>query len=738
MYPLLPLYDFEFRKSPILNKFSIWHVIFDTFDYFQSSTKFQMIDAPVSTILALPLRKVIQVPDSSHWSLRHRNFAAGTFLVFDEHQQRLRIRVPSEFSRFPRLCQTLANDIICTRTIKLEAFVWPHILAAPAPTLPEEWSSLSGRYHCSSRGGIDGPSRHEDLSQQYPKAVPQRLNCQTLRQLTSHELVSQMRLQPLWGQFNPTVLRSSFKKKSAPILTNLFEEYGVLDPRQWSSGVAYDSIHYLGDLSTLQFFSNKIDEQGTFQGHKIKKIGGNVVLVADPGEPGPSKIPVFHLPEDMHSGEDIHKYIYTTVTEVDRYTAVRLFKIYFSHIYPILPVINKTEFLKQHRDRVDTYPPGELLNALLHGLSNVKVWSHIEKKKLPADAIWDVPVGWSNHFFDQAEYIISKWSNLQTVTNVQAIIIILNHRGDRDSKSSACWQLGGYAIRLIYLAFIDRVKTGISQKKEKETRNRAWWALYITDRFQTAILGRPINLRDEDINVPYPDPGADIEEVLDAFEADKDRILNNEVLPRSPCLTAPYNYKTNSNREWPQIYELFVQFIKLSEILGRILQGLHTPKAKKFSSQHGSDGLVTRLDYELTQWRNEFPKALKKIQLPDFNEDVGHFAPVIASMLMFYCSSLILLHQPFIQKTSQSKSSHTSLQICTSAAIRGIRIACRLAARDFLTCPYSFTLCPLRQFGLIHNVLAIDDKYLDDSMVKLPKTLRHMLKELVQVSKWSS
>ncbi|CEP16415.1 hypothetical protein [Parasitella parasitica] len=32
------------------------------------------------------------------------------------------------------------------------------------------------------------------------------------------------------------------------------------------------------------------------------------------------------------------------------------------------------------------------------------------------------------------------------------------------------------------------------------------------------------------------------------------------------------------------------------------------------------------------------------------------------------------------------------------------------------------------------NVLAIDDKYLDDGMIKLPKTLRHILKELVQVN----
>ncbi|KAI7864465.1 uncharacterized protein EV154DRAFT_433098, partial [Mucor mucedo] len=123
LYPLLPLYDSEFGKSAVLNKFSIWHVIFETFDYFQSSTKLQMINVPVPTIRALPLRKGIQVQDSFHWSLGHRNFAAGLFLIFDEKQQRLRLRITHEFSQFPRLCHTLANDILCNRTSKLEAFV---------------------------------------------------------------------------------------------------------------------------------------------------------------------------------------------------------------------------------------------------------------------------------------------------------------------------------------------------------------------------------------------------------------------------------------------------------------------------------------------------------------------------------------------------------------------------------------------------------------------------------------
>lgn len=233
----------------------------------------------------------------------------------------------------------------------------------------------------------------------------------------------------------------------------------------------------------------------------------------------------------------------------------------------------------------------------------------------------------------------------------------------------------------------------------------------------------------------YPDASADLEEVMDAYEADKEKIQNNEIFPRFPSLTTPYDYTQPNCSKRPQIYELFIQFIKLSEILGRILQGLHTPGAKRYSLEHGSYDLVARLDYELTEWRYAFPIALKNIQLPDFNDDIGHFAPAIASVLLFYFSSLILLHQPFIRRTL-SQSSYTSQQICTSAATRGMRIAARLTVRDFLMCPYSFTLYPIMQFGLIHmyNAKNVDPKisfaakmYLKQG-TELLERLQHMSK----------
>lgn len=139
-------------------------------------------------------------------------------------------------------------------------------------------------------------------------------------------------------QKNRLLVQRRFRSKKQPntdppgLLSNIFEEYAVLDPRNWPSGVTYDSIHYLGDLSALQFLSRKLNtcDQQKWQQHYIKKFGDDIVLVADPGRSNPtsSKVPDFQWPESIHSKqEDIHKYIYT-VTGLDQYTSVRLLKMW--------------------------------------------------------------------------------------------------------------------------------------------------------------------------------------------------------------------------------------------------------------------------------------------------------------------------------------------------------------------------------------------------------------------------
>lgn len=96
---------------------------------------------------------------------------------------------------------------------------------------------------------------------------------------------------------------------------------------------------------------------------------------------------------------------------------------YFLNVHPILPVINKIEFLKQYRDETETYPSGELLNAMFGAAARFVECEYLERDRLktsPNDAVWDIPMGWSDHFFNQAEgknyesvYISNKciWAN---------------------------------------------------------------------------------------------------------------------------------------------------------------------------------------------------------------------------------------------------------------------------------------------------------------------------------------
>ncbi|KAI9255517.1 fungal-specific transcription factor domain-containing protein [Sporodiniella umbellata] len=483
-------------------------------------------------------------------------------------------------------------------------------------------------------------------------------------------------------------------------------------------GALTDRVLYLGDLSTLQFFSNKIplDEKKTFTGRHIRRFGKQIVLVedvkGDEEEQEQQKQVIPHI-------DPIYHYVYS-VTGADKYTSDRLIKIYFSNIHPVLPVVNKARFLEQYRDQAETYPPPDLLNAMLGAAARFAECEALgESSTRPKDGTWEVPIGWSDIFFEHSEKCITQSTSAPTISKVQSIILIHNHRGNLDSKSSACWMLGGIAIRVAQSLGLNRdCEEWDIPESEKQTRKRIWWSLYIADRFHSASLGRPLSIRDEDNDVAYPDSTASWKEVLDLPEENEDKSL-----PRFPSAMS----KPSQCDGRVGIFQLFVELIKLSEILGRILQGMYTPKAKKAGLEQGSDLIVKQLDDELTKWRFAFPAALKDAAFEDFDERKGYLAPATASVLLCYFSLLILLHRPFIEARPNGKkkarSTYSSFSIGTSAATRGIRIASQMTLRDFLMFPYSFSLYPVLQCCLIlmYNTKLSDTKISTPAKTDLAK-----------------
>jgi hypothetical protein len=73
-------------------------------------------------------------------------------------------------------------------------------------------------------------------------------------------------------------------------------------------------------------------------------------------------------------------------------------------------------------------------------------------------------------------------------------------------------------------------------------------------------------------------------------------------------------------------------------------------------------------------------------------------------MYLSYCTLLILLHRPFIEKEGgeKTKSSLSSLSICTSAATRCVDVAASMHFRDFLLVSWNFAIYHVFTASLIH------------------------------------
>lgn len=93
-------------------------------------------------------------------------------------------------------------------------------------------------------------------------------------------------------------------------------------------GALTDRVLYLGDLSTLQFFSNKIplDEKKTFTGRHIRRFGKQIVLVGDSKEDEEEQ----QQQQISPYIQPIYQYVYS-VTGADRYTSDKLIKMYLAN-----------------------------------------------------------------------------------------------------------------------------------------------------------------------------------------------------------------------------------------------------------------------------------------------------------------------------------------------------------------------------------------------------------------------
>ncbi|KAI9262802.1 fungal-specific transcription factor domain-containing protein [Helicostylum pulchrum] len=453
---------------------------------------------------------------------------------------------------------------------------------------------------------------------------------------------------------------------------------------------------YIGDMSPLPFLAQKINFEdariASKIGVKIKRFGQSLVLY-EKDETKDGKNSNIALLEELNiikPGETIkgvNDWIYK-VSGVDKVTSDGLLKIYFAYIHSGLPVVNKQLFLKQYRGETGEYPSAPLLNAIYGAAVRYMETCDMNGDKISLDI--EMQEGWSERLFENLiTFVKGKYS--PCISTVQALVIGQNHRASLDEKMASGWLLNSAAQDL---GLHRSSECWDIPDSEKETRKRVWWSVYIMDKWSAASTGRPQTIFDEDCDESYPNESADWDEVMDINHDNGYPSLDKSVAQKAKNENIP-------------IYQPFVQLVKLSEILGRILQGLYTPLAKKHSEKHGSDAIVTYLDNALSEWRAALPPALQISSINVKRLDSHGKTPLLSMsglMYLSYCTLLILLHRPFIEKDGgqKTRSSQSSLSICTSAATRCVDIAEKMHYRDFLLVSWNFAIYPVFTAALIH------------------------------------
>ncbi len=324
-----------------------------------------------------------------------------------------------------------------------------------------------------------------------------------------------------------------------------------------------------------------------------------------------------------------------------------LIDVYFRWVHPIVPVINRTRFMRAYRDSKN--PPSLLLlQAVL--LAGSRVCTNPQLMDANGST---TPAALT--FYKRAKALYDANYEDDRMTIVQSLLLMGWYwEGPEDVTKNVFYWSRVATIVAQGSGMHRSVEASQLSKSDKRLWKRIWWTLFTRDRSVAVALGRPvhINLADSDVEMLIED---------DFIEDEPDQ---------------PSEYPPD-----PIHVQFFLQYIKLCEIMGLVLSQQYSVASK---TRGKSPIDLTHSDMTLADWLQNCPK----IVYWDVNEH--HFwAALLHSN---YYTTLCLLHRahmpPSASRAMIDESGYPSRNIAFQAAAMITSIIENLVAHDELRyCP---------------------------------------------------
>lgn len=304
-----------------------------------------------------------------------------------------------------------------------------------------------------------------------------------------------------------------------------------------------------------------------------------------------------------------------------RELALDLIELYFEHVHPLMPVINRTEFMAKFEDPNDS-PSLMLLQAVLLCGSRVSNNPLLFDSKGLSDLA-------SLTFFRRAKALYETNYESDSTSIIQTVILIGSFwEGPEDvTRNSYYWTRVAIGLAQGFGFHRDVSSSSIISNPNKKIWRRIWWCLFEKDRNVSIAFGRPLEIDLTDCDVPML--------LIDDFD---------ESDPENG-LVSPYPVN-----ETHALY--FIHLVKLAEITGIIIKHQYTVKAEQKKSVN-KFSVIQRCDMLMGIWFANLPPQLQ-FSLTDSLKQNFYGCLLNAQ----YYNRLYLIHRANLLRMARSSSTN--------------------------------------------------------------------------------
>ncbi|KAF4446479.1 cutinase transcription factor 1 alpha [Fusarium austroafricanum] len=456
---------------------------------------------------------------------------------------------------------------------------------------------------------------------------------------------------------SPRPVAPSSTSSLTPRAPSIYHSNNGTPPTTWTEAQArkeeVDSGTYLDIVMKPKFTRAPITEAG-----RVAYLGesSNLTLLVHDRQ-GSADVVHYPLPENVRGSR-------ARLTELDnveidilhqrgafllppRSLCDELIDAYFTWVHPIVPVINRTRFMRQYRDPKN--PPSLLLlqSVLLAGTRACNNPQLMDANGSTTPAALT--------FYKRAKALYDANYEDDRVTIVQSLLLMGWYwEGPEDVTKNVFYWTRVATIVAQGSGMHRSVELSQLSRADKRLWKRIWWSLFTRDRSVAVALGRPvhINLDDADVEMLTED---------DFIEDEADRVSE---YPPDPIHV-----------------QFFLEYVKLCEIMGLVLSQQYSV-ASKGRQRNAID--LTHSDMALADWLQNCPKIVYW-EMPRH-----HFWSAL--LHSNYYTTLCLLHRAHMPPGGSSRlpdpSPYPSRNIAFQAAAMITSIVENLAAHDQLRyCP---------------------------------------------------